>query len=99
MPTLSVNPIATALGAEISGVDLSEELGDAVIAEIREALLAHCVIFFRNQNLDVEQHKRLARRFGTIFVQVSTCQHAKQTTADHNAICHTLFSFLRFGYP
>jgi taurine dioxygenase len=71
MPTttrLAVEPIAGALGAEISGVDLGVELGDATIAEIRRALLEHCVIFFRDQEFDADQHKRLARRFGEIFV-------------------------------
>jgi taurine dioxygenase len=71
MPTttrLDVQPTAGALGAEISGVDLGADLDDATIAEIRRALLEHCVIFFRDQEFDAEQHKRLARRFGQIFV-------------------------------
>jgi len=71
MPTttrLDVQPIAGALGAEISGVDLGGDLDDATIAEIRRALLEHGVIFFRDQEFDAEQHKRLARRFGEIFV-------------------------------
>jgi alpha-ketoglutarate-dependent taurine dioxygenase len=71
MPTttrLEVEPIAGALGAQISGVDLGADLDDATIAEIRRALLEHCVIFFRDQEFDAEQHKRLARRFGEIFV-------------------------------
>jgi taurine dioxygenase len=65
---LEVHPIAGALGAEVSGVDLGADLDDATIADIRRALLAHCVIFFRDQAFDAEQHKRLARRFGEIFV-------------------------------
>jgi taurine dioxygenase len=71
MPTitpLEVLPIAGALGAEIHGVDLGHDLDDATIADIRRALLDHCVIFFRNQSLDVAQHKALARRFGDIFI-------------------------------
>jgi len=71
MPTttrLDVQPITGELGAEISGVDLGADLDDATIAEIRHALLEHGVIFFRDQEFDAEQHKRLARRFGEIFV-------------------------------
>jgi taurine dioxygenase len=71
MPTttrLEIEPIAGALGAQISGVDLGAELDDATIEQIRRALLEHCVIFFRDQEFDAEQHKRLARRFGEIFV-------------------------------
>jgi taurine dioxygenase len=65
---IEVQPIAGALGAELRGVDLGSDLDDATIAEIRQALLDHCVIFFRVQEFDAEQHKALARRFGTIFV-------------------------------
>src|SRR5918993_3027929 len=65
---LEVQPIAGALGAEVHGVDLGQDLDDAVVAEIRRALLAHCVIFFRDQEFDARQHKALARRFGDIFI-------------------------------
>jgi taurine dioxygenase len=67
-PRLEIQPIAGALGAELYGVDLGSELDDATIAEIRQALLDHCVIFFRDQEFDAAQHKALARRFGTIFI-------------------------------
>jgi taurine dioxygenase len=63
-----VRPMAGACGAEIFGVDLSSTLSDATVAGIRKALLDHCVVFFRDQDLDVGQHKALARRFGDIFV-------------------------------
>jgi taurine dioxygenase len=65
---LEIQPIAGALGAELHGVDLGSDLDDATIAEIRQALLDHCVIFFRDQEFDAAQHKALARRFGTIFI-------------------------------
>lgn len=61
-----VRPYGAALGAEIEGVDLSRELGDEVIAEIRQALLDHLVIFFRGQHLTPEQHLAFALRFGTL---------------------------------
>src|ERR1700749_3215464 len=54
--TFDVRRIAGALGAEVSGVDLGEPLDDAVIAEIRQALLDHQVIFFRDQHLTPGQH-------------------------------------------
>lgn len=65
---LDVRPISGAGGAEISGVDLSRDLDDEIVAEIRAALCEHAVIFFRDQDLTVEQHKTFARRFGEIFV-------------------------------
>jgi taurine dioxygenase len=65
---LEVRPISGALGAEVQGVDFGRELDDATVAGIRRALLDHCVIFFRDQRFDAEQHKALARRFGDIFI-------------------------------
>lgn len=65
---IEVRPITGALGAEIHGVDISQDLDDQVFGEIRQALLDHCVIFFRDQDLDVERQKAFARRFGDIFI-------------------------------
>ncbi|MFM9938411.1 MAG: TauD/TfdA dioxygenase family protein [Hyphomicrobiaceae bacterium] len=65
---IEVRPIAGTIGAEIHGVDISENLSDGTIADIRKALNDHCVIFFREQTLDVPQHKAFARRFGDIFI-------------------------------
>jgi len=66
--TISVTPIAGALGAEIGGVDLARDLSDAVVGEIRRALLEHHVIFFRDQRLSPEQHLAFGRRFGELQV-------------------------------
>ena len=66
---ISVRPISGCVGAEIGGVDIADDLDDAVIAEIRRALLDHLVIFFRDQDLrDIERHKAFTRRFGPLFV-------------------------------
>lgn len=61
---IGVRPLAGAIGAEISGVDLSRDLDDATVAEIRQALLDHMVIFFRDQDITPEQHLAFAKRFG-----------------------------------
>ena len=59
-----VRPVAGALGAEIAGIDLSEELDSDTIAAIRAAWLDHLVIFFRSQCLSPERLLGFARRFG-----------------------------------
>jgi taurine dioxygenase len=66
--SIEVHPIAGALGAVIGGVDVADDLDNAVIGEIRQALLDHGVIFFRDQTLDTERHKVFTRRFGEIFI-------------------------------
>jgi taurine dioxygenase len=63
---IDATPIAGALGAEIGGVSLADDLSDAVIAEVRRALLDHLVIFFRDQQLTPEQQIAFARRFGPL---------------------------------
>lgn len=63
---IETRSIAPALGAEIGGVDLSQPLGDDVIAEIRQALLEYLVVFFRDQDITPEQHLAFARRFGDL---------------------------------
>jgi taurine dioxygenase len=65
---IRVSPISGALGAEVSGVDFASGLSDAQVADVRDALLDHGVIFFHDQDFDVAAHKRLARQFGEIFI-------------------------------
>ena len=65
---IDVTPFSSALGAVISGVDLSAPLDDATFATIRGAFLDHGVIFFRDQDISPEQHLAFARRFAPIDV-------------------------------
>jgi taurine dioxygenase len=64
---LQISPVTGALGAEISGVDLSKDLDAATFDAIHQALLDHCVIFFRGQDLSVARQKAFAERFGSLF--------------------------------
>jgi len=61
----TVRPLAAALGAEVTGVDLREGTTELVTA-ITELLLRHKVLFFPGQNLDVDSHVALARNFGPL---------------------------------
>lgn len=65
---IEVEPIATALGAEIRGVDVSQPLDNETFAEVHQALLDNLVIFFRDQHLTPEQHKDFGRRFGELNI-------------------------------
>lgn len=55
------------VGAEISDIDLAR-IDDATIEEIRRAVSEHCVVFFRNQHLTIDQHIEFGRRFGELDV-------------------------------
>ena len=79
---IDVRPIAGALGAEISGVDLAGEVGDETIAAIRRAWLDHCVIFFRDQDLPPARFLTFAKRFGEVD-RVSLHQGPGGVSRDH----------------
>lgn len=66
--SIEVRKIAGALGAEVSGVDLSKPLDDATFGALRQAFVEHCVIFFRDQRLTPETQKAFTRRFGPFGV-------------------------------
>jgi taurine dioxygenase len=65
---IEVRPISGALGAELTGIDLSRELDNRTVSDIVQALSDHLVIFFRDQRLTPEQHIAFARRFGGLDV-------------------------------
>ncbi len=66
--TIGIEPTGGALGAEVRGVDLGRPLEAATVAEIRAALLAHQVIFFRDQTMTPDQQEAVCRRFGELDV-------------------------------
>jgi alpha-ketoglutarate-dependent sulfate ester dioxygenase len=63
-----VRRLGATVGAVISGVDITSDLPDEVIAELRRALFEYKVIFFRDQPLTAERHVAFARRFGELEV-------------------------------
>lgn len=63
---ISVSPTGPHLGAEITDIDLTRPLSDDQIVELRRAFTDHLVLFFRDQEIDFEDHARLAEYFGTI---------------------------------
>ncbi|AJP74278.1 taurine dioxygenase [Sphingomonas hengshuiensis] len=63
---LDVRPMTRRIGAEVFGVDLNQPLGNQEVSELHDALMAHQVIFFRDQPLTHESHKRLGRYFGDL---------------------------------
>ncbi len=65
---IEVQPVSSALGAEVSGVDPSQPLDEAVLAEIQSAWLEHLVLFFRDLDLTPAQFKAFAKLFGDIEI-------------------------------
>jgi taurine dioxygenase len=63
-----LEPYSPTIGAEVLGVDLRKPLADDVRAELDRALLEWKVLFFRDQDLTVEQHRDFAAQWGPLEV-------------------------------
>ena len=60
---IRVEPVTGSIGAEVSGVDL-RDIDDETFTELRDAWLAHKVLFFRDQPFTHAEHVAYGRRFG-----------------------------------
>ena len=102
--TLHISPITPALGAQISGIDLSQELTRDQRDAIEQALLDHQVLFFRDQPLTPRQHAAFAARFGELHIHPIYPNVPEQpevlildtavTDVRDNAVWHTDVTFL-----
>lgn len=66
--TLQIEPLSPAIGALLKGVNMAERASDDLIADIRQALLDHQVIFFEGQDFTPTQQRDFAMRFGDLHV-------------------------------
>jgi len=78
---VAVRPLSPAVGAEIVGVDLREELTDDRFAQILDAWHGHLVILLRDQVLSEDDQVRFAQRFGPLATI-----HTKQFRQKHPAV-------------
>ena len=65
---MQVRRLSHALGAEISGVDISKPLDDESFGEIHKAFLDNGILLFRGQALTREQHIAFSRCFGELEI-------------------------------
>lgn len=77
----TVSRLSPALGADVVGVDLAT-LGPAGLDLVADLLLAHQVLFFPGQHLDVDRHVAIGRHFGPL------AQHPNLTNpfTDHDEL-------------
>jgi len=102
--TLTIEPLSPALGAVVSGARLADPLDDAAQRQIEQALLAHQVLFFRDQPLTPTQQASFAARFGDLHIHPIYPSSPEQrevivldtavTDVRDNAIWHTDVTFL-----
>ena len=65
--SIRVEPLTCTIGAELTNVSLGAASRDpSLVAEIRALLLAHKVLFFRDQDMSRAEHVAFARHFGPL---------------------------------
>ena len=65
--SIKVEQLTCAIGAEVANVDLGTASRDpALMAAVRSLLLAHKVLFFRDQDMTRAEHVAFARHFGDL---------------------------------
>ncbi len=61
-------PLTPAIGAELTGIELSTELSGESLSAIHAALMQHQVVFFRNQHIEPWQQVDFARKLGRLRI-------------------------------
>lgn len=65
---ITLRPTTPHLGAEASGIDLTQPLSNSAATALREALLRHGVLFFRDQRFTHDSQKAIGRLFGPLHI-------------------------------
>ena len=104
MSNLTVTPLSVALGAQISGVDITQPLSAEHRDAVEQALLRHSVLFFRDQPITPQQQARFAANFGDLHIHPIYPNVPEQpevlildtavTDVRDNAVWHTDVTFL-----
>ncbi|MBL4721933.1 MAG: TauD/TfdA family dioxygenase [Alphaproteobacteria bacterium] len=64
---LEVKPISGALGAEVSGLDLSQDLDPGLVDQLKDAFHEHLVLFFRDQDISSARFLTFTGLFGDVM--------------------------------
>lgn len=64
--SIEIRRITAHIGAQVSGVDLAEPLGEETVAALREALNIHKALVFDDVHLDDAGQQAFARHFGDL---------------------------------
>ncbi len=63
-----VKRVTPTIGGEVVGLDLSQPMSDEVFEQVHAAFLEQKALFFRDQEITLEQQKAFGRRFGELHV-------------------------------
>ena len=102
---MKIDRLSPALGAVISGIDLNAALNDEAQQGLQAALVEHQVLFLRQQFLQAEQQRDVAKLFGDLHIhpiypahervaEVMVLDSHKQDLRD-NELWHTDVTFIQ----
>lgn len=96
---IRINPVTTAVGAVIEGVDMRRPLAAEDLAALRQAWVDHGVLFFRDQDITLDQYWAFMENFGqpqkeevsgTVHDKPSDVQTANMAPVRHStAVWHS----------
>ena len=101
-----VEPYTPSIGATVRGIDLAAPRDAEIESVLRGALRRHRVLFFRDQQMSVDQHKAFGRLFGDLLVHpaaraevaghpeirvVHADENTKAATGEGRRACHRPF--------
>jgi taurine dioxygenase len=67
---ITITPLSPCVGAEIGNIDLTQPLAQEQVSALKDALGKYCVLFFREQPIDLAAHRRFAQYFGELHIHV-----------------------------
>ena len=103
--SITIHRLSPAIGAEIRGIDLADDLTHEQYTQIGDALNTHQVLFFRRQNIEPLAQRRFAQHFGELHIhpiypqvegvpEVLILDNQRNDLTD-NAIWHTDVTFIK----
>ena len=63
---MNFRPLSPVIGAEVSGIDLRQDLSGAELASIEDAFATYHLLLFREQEITPQQQRRFVEHFGPL---------------------------------
>ena len=73
--SIQLHPLNPYFGANITGIDISDEIDDSTFKEILESFNQYGLILIRGQKLSVEGQVKFGRKFGDVQIHVMNQYH------------------------
>jgi len=79
----ALHHLSPVIGTEVHGIDIGSDLDEDVISFLSDLLVQRKVLFFRKQNITMDQHIAFASRFGELEVHPFTANNNDRPEVIH----------------